>query len=87
MMISGLCDDSNMRPRKSSGKPMMPGDYERVEHELQRQLQHGRLEYPTPSMRNPWRDDDDLTTQPLGLPAYQFASEMDHRLLFSLLNS
>ena len=45
---------------------MVAGDYERVEHELQRQLQHGRLEQHQQKVQM-WRDlDDALTTQSLG---------------------
>ncbi len=62
----GLCDDSNVRPKGMSSKPMQAGDYERVEHELQRQLQHGRLEQHQQKVQM-WRDiDDALTTQSLG---------------------
>ncbi|XP_074651009.1 autophagy-related protein 2 homolog B-like [Tubulanus polymorphus] len=34
----GTCDNSNVKPRGSTNKPMLPDDYHRVEQELQRHL-------------------------------------------------
>ena len=52
--------------RRTTNKPMSDTDYERIEQELQRQLQHDRIgmrhEQPRPRA---WSDDS-MTTQSLG---------------------
>lgn len=63
--VSGSNDDSNMgRGKVGSNKPMEPGDYEKVEHELQKQLMRGRVQQQ--KGLQPWQDiNDQLTTHSL----------------------
>ena len=52
------------RGRSGSNKPMEPGDYEKVEHELQKQLMHGRVQQQT--RLQSWQDlSDQMTTHSL----------------------
>lgn len=61
----GSCDDSNTRKKGTTNKPMSEMDYERVEHELQRQLQHERVgvQHERGHLYN-WNDDT-MTIQSL----------------------
>ena len=61
--VVGLCDDSNMKPRRASNKPMEADDYEKVEHELQKQLSFGRLQQ---QMHHGIAEEEPLFTHPLG---------------------
>ena len=64
---AGSCDDSNVRRKGAANKPMSDIDYERVEHELQRQLQHDRMGLAQEQAPRPYHwSDDIMTVQSLG---------------------
>lgn len=43
--VSANSDDSSVKKRSSKDKPMKAADFQRVEYELQRHLQTGRMEH------------------------------------------
>ncbi|XP_064622147.1 autophagy-related protein 2 homolog B-like isoform X2 [Lineus longissimus] len=59
----GTCDNTNIKPRSASDKPMQADDYRKVEQDLQTQLQNTHVQYrqPTSLKQQMWRDD------PLGM--------------------
>ena len=64
---TGTSDDSNVKQRSTQNKPMQADDYQKVEHELQRQLQQDRVQHQLGGATYAWKDADDaMMTHPLG---------------------
>ena len=61
---TGSNDGSNMGRGSKGNKPMQPGDYEKVEHELQKQMMRERMGQAAHMPH--WQDLSELTSQALG---------------------